>query len=773
MFTRTFHGDFDALLEAEDPICLVRFGDGEIAIIDGIAHQSADAWATKGTSWIRGDVIRSLRNDAPGWCVGLPSPCCLRNGVRIHPAIRIPQERVTFSTLFLHANLRSFPRVITRFADAITVGSWFGDIRVPADGVTVPWDIDACVAEIIAARRDVLLAAGLCSNVLALRYWDRVPVADRHFVLDVGSALDVAHGRTTRHFHTAMIDHFCKWGLPGSLANPRAPLQRVVARPTRDVTPTARREPTSDVTTAQRPEREPMPRAAPKLEQRPAMPKAEIRTAPARAPAPDVAPQRSPDGERIARPERRAPGTADPPSRSVSSPRRESTNVEVDPQRQVADAVVRPNRGSRPSRGGEPKTMPVRERTAVQQPKTSARERPSMQPPKAAATRERTAARPVAARERATAKPVATRERAQAQRKPTTLRPRKDVRPAPAPAPTPSSAPPEATKVTARQAKPKTLVAVRDRPTGRPAVAHSPSHGVTDTIVPHRSGRQSTATIETRPSAGGPRRPLELAPRLKPVTIEPTTRERTTAPIPIRMQSRAAGLHVVEPRDVKGDAIAVVVTKRPWLAAHVGRMLAWQTLRPSHVVVCSACGDYDTAPIKDALPDVPVVFVHARAEMPLGELRNIAMEAASALSNTAIMCTIDDDDCYGTHYLAGIVDAWQRHPIAVVVGLGSFETRTVDAPPLEPLTQKYRSRTGLRAAIGGATISIPTKVWRERTDLRYPEMGGSGEDIEFLATAQRENRVAAAYFGDFVALRYTDPAHGHTSANQGLPGTAR
>jgi hypothetical protein len=238
-----------------------------------------------------------------------------------------------------------------------------------------------------------------------------------------------------------------------------------------------------------------------------------------------------------------------------------------------------------------------------------------------------------------------------------------------------------------------------------------------------------------------------------------------------RQSGKDDDVNVVDPNKVRGEAIAVVVSKRPGMAAYVGRMLAWQSLRPTHVVVCSSVRDYDTKPIEEALPGIPVVFVRADGAASLGELRNSAMQVASSLSDKAIMCTIDDDDCYGVHYLAGIMHAWHRHPIALVVGLGSFETRSVDGPPAGPLTQRYRVRSGLRAPISGATISIPVRVWKERHDLRYAAIG-CGEDIEFLKRVQAENRVAAAAFGDFVALRYTDPAHAHTSVNRGIPGVA-
>lgn len=233
VFTQNHSRDLDVLLEATEPICLVRFGDGEIALIDGIKHKSADAWRTEGPSWLRGDLVASLQNAEPGWCIGLPTPCCLRSGIRIHPASRVPSSHRTFATIFLHSNLPRIYDVVERFAGALVVGSWFGDVRIPEDGVSKPWDVDACVNEMIRSERDVLLAAGPCANVIALRYWKRVAPEKRRFVIDVGSALDVYHGRLSRHFHDSMIDHHCVWSTTrdGTSKPPRSERQRAVVRP--------------------------------------------------------------------------------------------------------------------------------------------------------------------------------------------------------------------------------------------------------------------------------------------------------------------------------------------------------------------------------------------------------------------------------------------------------------------------------------------------------------------------------------------------------------
>lgn len=209
-------------------------------------------------------------------------------------------------------------------------------------------------------------------------------------------------------------------------------------------------------------------------------------------------------------------------------------------------------------------------------------------------------------------------------------------------------------------------------------------------------------------------------------------------------------------------AIAVVVTKRPWLADYIGRKLAWQTCRPSHVVVCTAVADYDLSPIAAQLAGVEVDLVVVPKEHVLGQLRNAAMQAAAVRSDEhGILCTIDDDDLYGSNYLEGILDAWVRHPRALVIGRASYTVRIVTEPPREPHVQAS-ARVGRVISVAGSTICIPASAWYERPDFRYREIP-IGEDIELLERARTQGEIISAYFGDYVILRFTDERHAHTS----------
>lgn len=235
MFCQDFAKDFDAVLAQTEPFALVRFGDGEIALVDGVAHQSADQWRTAGPSWMRSEIIESLRYEADGWCVGIPTRCCLGNGVRINPAVRVPRERQTFATLFLHDNLRRASLLREHFSHAVLVGSWFGDLRIDPDCVSKPVDLDPIVAAMLTADTPILLAAGPAANVLALRYWKLQSPEKRQSVIDVGSALDVVHGKQSRHFHTTMTDHVCSW-TPVAQARPRTSrTANIIPPPTRPI----------------------------------------------------------------------------------------------------------------------------------------------------------------------------------------------------------------------------------------------------------------------------------------------------------------------------------------------------------------------------------------------------------------------------------------------------------------------------------------------------------------------------------------------------------
>lgn len=235
MFTQDHQRDFDAVLRAERPFALVRFGDGEASILSHKRYVSADAWrtdTTDGRTWIADDLLAALQHVDDGYCVGLPMPCCLAAFLGAADLCRTPLPRLTFATLFLHANLRRAGELVGKFAGAMIVSSSYGDLRVPSDGVSAPWDIDAVVTQLLGVDRPILLAAGPCAKVIAHRYWQRQRPEQRQTILDVGSVLDVVHGYKTRYYHdqaSPLRDHRCRWILAASHSQPQPKEQRIMS----------------------------------------------------------------------------------------------------------------------------------------------------------------------------------------------------------------------------------------------------------------------------------------------------------------------------------------------------------------------------------------------------------------------------------------------------------------------------------------------------------------------------------------------------------------
>lgn len=234
-FSRDYKRDLaevERAIKEGEAFCLVRFNDGEHALLHGQTYKAASGWRYKGTRkgkktqrplWLQGPLAASLAANLPGYCVGISAPCCLPKLVFYYRrAVQVAADRVTYASLFFNSN---YPRALRFFheLDAIKVGPKGCDYQVPADGVNRKWDIDALVDKLLEeADRPILLAAGPSACIIGHRYWERGlerQTKDPGFriqsILDVGAVLDtVIHKQKTRTYHDSgspLRGHVCRW----------------------------------------------------------------------------------------------------------------------------------------------------------------------------------------------------------------------------------------------------------------------------------------------------------------------------------------------------------------------------------------------------------------------------------------------------------------------------------------------------------------------------------------------------------------------------------
>lgn len=246
MFTQDHKSDFSAILKAKKPFCLVRFGDGEKALIDGNEHKSADSWWAKKETWLRTELTASLCAKMDSYCLGLPPACCHHTGLGLRAAVNVPLANQTFSTIFMHGNLPRARELEEHFKNAVLINADYGEIRIPADGVTKPWDVDGVVEQLLLiTERPILMAAGPCANLIAYRYWRRQQKHLRVPIIDVGSPLDVVRFKINRYYHGQMNEHECIWHEPNRAA--RTPATADHVRPGAEKIRIGQKEPTPGV----------------------------------------------------------------------------------------------------------------------------------------------------------------------------------------------------------------------------------------------------------------------------------------------------------------------------------------------------------------------------------------------------------------------------------------------------------------------------------------------------------------------------------------------
>ena len=224
--TQDFAADFDSITTtlmpdyAGRPTAFSRFGDGEYAIIQCMAHcAKSDGWHWGGQNHIlRYFLANSLTagSELADYYVGISAanhhPKAHAWYMRELTTYDVPMNRVTFASLFIFSNYERFLSAIKSaggLESFVTIGcTTKHDFRVPRDPRDASWPgvVDELAAELLNIDhcQAILVSAGPWGKVLVHRYWqltdhnrDR-----RQTIIDVGSAVDeLFRGRRTRRYH--------------------------------------------------------------------------------------------------------------------------------------------------------------------------------------------------------------------------------------------------------------------------------------------------------------------------------------------------------------------------------------------------------------------------------------------------------------------------------------------------------------------------------------------------------------------------------------------
>lgn len=216
---------------------------------------------------------------------------------------------------------------------------------------------------------------------------------------------------------------------------------------------------------------------------------------------------------------------------------------------------------------------------------------------------------------------------------------------------------------------------------------------------------------------------------------------------------RAAGI----PSAARRPTVSVLLaTNRPQRIDHAIAQVARQAWRPLQLVVVLHGLQLEPAAVAERVRRAgidDVVVLCAEESLSLGACLNLALDAADG----EVLAKMDDDDFYGEHYLADLVNAFQFADAPIVGKCAHFShVATSGATMLRfpKLEHTYVEH------VKGATMVAKADVLRELRwdDVRY------GEDNALFARVRAEGiKVYSADRFSFVAVRHAGE-HGHTWA---------
>ncbi len=206
-----FRGDLIGMIEAlsaNEPFALVRYGDGERAIIERrrlAVNKYLEQWDSVGadSEAFARRLEDALTETGNGWYVGVSCPCCDPPAHQWYLSkIQVPGEQITYANLVVNGNWVTWMAEAEKWWDlketenrAVLVAC---DNR--ADYIVRPnavngFDaiaiLDSLANSLSQEDRPIFVAAGPAAEVLIHRYWQITPPESRQPIIDVGSTFDV------------------------------------------------------------------------------------------------------------------------------------------------------------------------------------------------------------------------------------------------------------------------------------------------------------------------------------------------------------------------------------------------------------------------------------------------------------------------------------------------------------------------------------------------------------------------------------------------------
>ena len=200
-------------ISSGENFCLSRYGDGELAIIEGreiskdTQAYTEDGWHTDGNAGVFArDLRQSLERTEGNFYYAIPCTCCHGQENQNKYIDMISNKNILLANLLVNCNFRKFVNYLLCLdRKVVLIANEVGyDKEYPFNVVDALWVTEECIEwyntykeDILAIVRDVskrhqdtlfLISAGPLANILVDKLYESNP---NNCYIDVGSPLDV------------------------------------------------------------------------------------------------------------------------------------------------------------------------------------------------------------------------------------------------------------------------------------------------------------------------------------------------------------------------------------------------------------------------------------------------------------------------------------------------------------------------------------------------------------------------------------------------------